>query len=286
AAPCADRAARDACHWIAGAVGRSHARLSEDIRAGRRGALKSGLGRLTARSMGRLRSRAAELGLEPAEYTAELRCLLLPVDPRCRTRVFFGVGGGGLFRLRDGAWQDLEPGPGEPQTDEEADRSPESAAGVQPDGRPATGLPAQQTRSAAVSPQADPDGRDGRGREGQARNGQDGNGRGGERRDGVGQSFQEEPGGLEAQSGAAGEALTTSGAVFRFRASQARPGDVLLLCGRGFAEPLREEQPLADHLATRWTTDQPPGLADFLVDVQTRLKGYADDRTAAAVWES
>ncbi|MFI6690793.1 protein phosphatase 2C domain-containing protein [Streptomyces sp. NPDC050433] len=101
--------AADACRWIGGAVGRSHSRLSEDIRAGRRGDLKSGLHRLTDRTYGKLRARAAELGREPEDYTASLRCLLLSADPDCRTRVFFGVGGGGLFRLRDGAWQDLEP---------------------------------------------------------------------------------------------------------------------------------------------------------------------------------
>lgn len=101
--------AADACRWIGGAVGRSHSRLAEDIRAGRRGDLKSGLHRLTDRTYGKLRARAGELGREPEEYTASLRCLLLSADPDCRTRVFFGVGGGGLFRLRDGAWQDLEP---------------------------------------------------------------------------------------------------------------------------------------------------------------------------------
>ncbi|MFJ6411067.1 protein phosphatase 2C domain-containing protein [Streptomyces hydrogenans] len=102
-------AAADVCRWIGEAVGRSHARLSEDIRSGRRGDLKSGLQRLTDRTYGRLRSRAAERGLAPDTYTATLRCLLIPADPDCRTRVFFGIGGGGLFRLRDGAWQDIEP---------------------------------------------------------------------------------------------------------------------------------------------------------------------------------
>ncbi|MFE2013540.1 protein phosphatase 2C domain-containing protein [Streptomyces sp. NPDC059491] len=109
AAEDAHLAAADACHWIAEAVCRSHARLSEDIRSGRRGDLKSGLHRLTDRTYGKLRTRAAERGLASDEYTATLRCLLLPADPECRTRVFFGIGGGGLFRLRDGSWQDLEP---------------------------------------------------------------------------------------------------------------------------------------------------------------------------------
>ncbi|MET9677270.1 protein phosphatase 2C domain-containing protein [Streptomyces sp. NPDC006482] len=109
AAEDAHLAAADACQWIAEAVGRSHARLSEDIRTGRRGDLRSGLHRLTDRTYGKLRARAADRGVAADEYTATLRCLLVPADPECRTRVFFGIGGGGLFRLRDGSWQDIEP---------------------------------------------------------------------------------------------------------------------------------------------------------------------------------
>ena len=94
------RAAREICHSIGGVVGRSHERLAEDIRADRRGALKSGLQRLTERCYGKLRAQAAALGVQPEEYTADLRCLLLSADPRCRIRVFFGSGDGGLFQLR------------------------------------------------------------------------------------------------------------------------------------------------------------------------------------------
>lgn len=186
-----DRAAEGAreadaelCRWIAGAVGRSQARLGADIRAGRRDDLRSGLQRLTDRGYGRLRADAAP-------PPAGLRCLLLPIDPECRTRVAFGTGEGGLFRLRDGAWQDLE-------------------------SRPA--------------------------------------GEGG----------------------------------FRFRASVARPGDALLLCTGGLAAPMREEPDLPAELAARWgpAAQVPPGLAAFLADTTLRLKGYADDRTAAAVWEA
>ncbi|SDC45059.1 protein phosphatase 2C domain-containing protein [Streptomyces prasinopilosus] len=108
-APGAHRAAAEACRWIGKAVGLSHARLAEDITAGRRGDLKSGLHRLTDRTLGRLRAGAAEQGLGPEAYAVTLRCLLLSADPGCRTRVFFGVGDGGLFRLRDGVWQDIEP---------------------------------------------------------------------------------------------------------------------------------------------------------------------------------
>lgn len=73
---------------------------------------------------------------------------------------------------------------------------------------------------------------------------------------------------------------------FRFRASVARPGDALLLCSPGLAEPLRGEPALADELAGRWASAGPPGLATFLADTQVRVKGYADDRTAVGVWEA
>ncbi|MFJ6759890.1 protein phosphatase 2C domain-containing protein [Streptomyces sp. NPDC091273] len=192
AAPGAAEAAAELCRTVAAAVGRSQGRLAEDIRAGRRDALRSGLQRLTDRGYGRLRARAAELGLAEAAYTAGLRGLLLPVDPECRTRVCFGAGAGGLFRLRSGQWEDLE---------------------------------------------------------------------------------------------TAGQAEDTEGG-FRFRAAVARPGDTLLLCSGGLAEPMREEAALTAELAARWSEAEPPGLAAFLADTQLRLKGYADDRTAAAVWEA
>ncbi|MFZ3473678.1 protein phosphatase 2C domain-containing protein [Streptomyces sp. 4.24] len=188
-APGAADASAELCRSVARAVGRSQERLADDIRTGRREALRSGLQRLTDRGYGRLRARAAELGLEEDGYTAGLRALLLPVDPECRTRVCFGAGSGGLFRLRGREWQDLE------------DSAPAEAG-------------------------------------------------------------------------------------FRFRASVARPGDTLLMCSAGFADPMREEEPLPAELAGRWSDTAAPGLAAFLADTQLRLKGYADDRTAAAVWEA
>jgi hypothetical protein len=186
----AHRAAQDAVRWIAGAVGRSRARLAGDLRAARRGSLKSGLHRLTDRCYGRLRARGEDLGLPEGAYTASLRCLLLPVDPECRIRLFFGVGEGGLFRIRGGGWQDL-------------DLAPDEAA-----------------------------------------------------------------------------------APFRFRATVAQPGDALLMCSAGLAEPLRGEPELAAHLAQRWGSGTVPGLAAYLSDAQTRVKGYADDRTAVTVWDA
>jgi hypothetical protein len=229
-------AAADACRWIGRAVGRSHARLAEDIRAGRRGDLKSGLHRLTDRSLGRLRARAAELGVEPETYTAGLRCLLLSADPACRTRVFFGVGGGGLFRLRDGVWQDLEP--------------------PVPDQADVTGAPVVGFGSAV--PEATP---------------------GGDRLTmDLGIPTGPAPY-IEAPPPPVAE-------PFRFRASVARPGDTLLLCSPGLAAPVRGEAALAKELAERWHGTKPPGMAQFLADTQLRVKGYADDRTAVAVWEA
>ncbi|MEV4334474.1 protein phosphatase 2C domain-containing protein [Streptomyces sp. NPDC049597] len=209
-------AAADAVRWIGTAVGRSHARLAEDIRAGRRDDLKSGLHRLTDRGFGRLRARAAELGLEPEQYTAGLRCLLLSADPDCRTRVFFGAGPGGLFRLRDGVWQDIEP------------LVPEQADGASAETPYGERLTADRNTTAPPPP-ADP---------------------------------------------------------FRFRAGVARPGDTLLLCSNGLAEPLRGEPALAAALTRRWEDSGPPGMTQFLADIQLRVKGYADDRTAVGVWEA
>ncbi|WP_422070792.1 protein phosphatase 2C domain-containing protein [Streptomyces galbus] len=210
ATPGAHRAAAELCRWIGRAVGRSHARLVEDLRAARRGELKSGLHRLTDRSLGRLRAEAAEQGLDPAEYAADLRCLLLPADPECRTRVFFGVGAGGLFRLRGGQWRDIEPAAGE----------------------------------ATVDP------------------------------------------GVTAPPGPGDLPPAPPRPPFRFRASVARPGDTLLMCTAGLADPLRGEPELSAYLAARWAAPQPPGLTAYLADVQVRATGYADDRTAAAVWEA
>ncbi|WP_330308197.1 MULTISPECIES: protein phosphatase 2C domain-containing protein [unclassified Streptomyces] len=231
ATPGAHRAAAEACQWIGRAVGRSHARLAEDIRAARRGDLKSGLHRLTDRSLGKLRATAAEQGIEPEEYTASLRCLLLPADPACRTRVFFGVGTGGLFRLRDGEWQDIEP--------RAAEATGEAVVGF--------GSPPHET------PEGD--------------------------RLTMDLGITTPPSPYE-------PAPEPPRDPFRFRASVARPGDTLLLCTGGLADPLRGEPELAGHLTTRWSAGEPPGLAAFLADTLVRVKGYADDRTAAAVWEA
>ncbi|AKJ09894.1 hypothetical protein ABB07_07620 [Streptomyces incarnatus] len=231
--PVAHLAASEACRWIGRAVGRSHHRLVEDIRAARRGDLKSGLHRLTDRSLGKLRASAAEQGVDPEQYTASLRCLLLPADPDCRTRVFFGVGDGGLFRLRDGAWQDIEP-----------KVTAEGTAGA-----PVVGF--------GSPPPETPEG------------------------DRLTMDF-----GIPTPPSPYEPAPEPPREPFRFRTSVARPGDALVMCTAGLADPLRGEAALCAYLARRWSGRTPPGLAAFLADAQVRVKGYADDRTAAAVWEA
>ncbi|MFC9153676.1 protein phosphatase 2C domain-containing protein [Streptomyces bauhiniae] len=216
AVPGAHRAAAEACRWIGQAVGRSHERLVEDLRADRRGDLKSGLNRLTDRTLGKLRAGSGE-------PTASLRCLLLPADPDCRTRVFFGAGEGGLFRLRDGEWRSLEPA---------VPAVPAAPGEGTPDGDRLTmdlGIPVPPSPYEPAEPPQTP---------------------------------------------------------FRFRAVIARPGDVLMMCTSGLADPLHGEASLRAFLGRRWSRPAAPGLAGFLADTQTRVKGYADDRTAAAVWEA
>lgn len=73
---------------------------------------------------------------------------------------------------------------------------------------------------------------------------------------------------------------------FRFRASVARPGDTLLLCGNGLAEPMRGVRRSPGSWRGAGPCGGPPGLPAYLADIQLRTKGYADDRTGAAVWEA
>ncbi|MDH6129587.1 hypothetical protein [Kitasatospora sp. GP82] len=71
---------------------------------------------------------------------------------------------------------------------------------------------------------------------------------------------------------------------FRFRLVPATPGDILLLCSPGLAEPIAEEAAVAHFLSSHWAHPHPPGTVDFLRQVQVRAKGYTDDRTAVALW--
>ncbi|MEU0738849.1 protein phosphatase 2C domain-containing protein [Streptomyces sp. NPDC006134] len=258
ATPGAHRAAAELCRWIGRAVGRSHPRLLTDLQAARRGDLKSGLHRLTDRSLGRLRAGATEQGLAPDAYAATLRCLLLPGDPDCRTRVFFGVGAGGLFRLRDGAWQDMEPHAADATDIADVADIANVPGSPGTSGAPDTpGTPGTPGIGFGPLPERAPEG------------------------DRVTLDL-----GVTPPPGPYGESAGPPREPFRFRVSVARPGDVLLMCTAGLAEPLRGEEELREHLARRWSGPTAPGLAAFHADARVRVKGYADDRTAAAVWEA
>ena len=102
-------AAQEACRRIAEAVGRNRAALVQDLAAGRYGEVSSGLRRLTDRWRQRAERSSPAAGPEPAAALPELRCLLVPADPRCPGRVFFGTSRTGFFRLRHGAWRALDP---------------------------------------------------------------------------------------------------------------------------------------------------------------------------------
>ncbi|MFF2045396.1 hypothetical protein ACFVVX_33765 [Kitasatospora sp. NPDC058170] len=82
----------------------------------------------------------------------------------------------------------------------------------------------------------------------------------------------------------AAEAPVPDPRPFRFRMVPATPGDILLLCTPGLARPIADEPAVAHFLAAHWAHPHPPGTVDFLRQVQVRAKGYADDRSAAAVW--
>ncbi|MFF7182649.1 protein phosphatase 2C domain-containing protein [Streptomyces sp. NPDC008121] len=65
-----------------------------------------------------------------------------------------------------------------------------------------------------------------------------------------------------------------------------RPGDVLVLGTDGLSTPLAGEQEMRDFLRTAWGGGTVPDPADFLWQVQYRVKSYDDDRTAAVLWEA
>ncbi|MCF6525512.1 protein phosphatase 2C domain-containing protein [Streptomyces sp. JJ36] len=249
------RAARELVHLLGEAVGRSRTRLAEDLATGRRSMLKSGLKRLTDRCYGRLRAQAAALGLAPGDHTAGLRCLLLPADPRCTVRLFFGYGDGGLFRLRHGVWQDVEPrssGPAGSPAVPPAPAGPVSRGAEGPVPGPPEGPP-------HGSPEGSPD--------------------------------PAAPAGGPVLPGPFDRAEPEAEPEpFRFRAGAAEPGDVLLLCTPGLAGPLRTDAAFAGGLADRWGArgaagPAVPDLPDFLADVRQRDGAGAADRTAVSVWE-
>ncbi|WP_399084145.1 protein phosphatase 2C domain-containing protein [Streptomyces sp. BBFR2] len=251
------RAAHDACAWIGGAVARSCARLAEDLRAGHRSALRSGLQRLADRGYGKLRARSAVTGGAP-EPPAAVRCLLLPADPACRTRVFFGVGEGGFLRLRDGLWEDLEPAaPGREPSPRAASAPGQEPPLPEPSAGPEIPTPDSPLTSEAFVPGS------------------------------ASASDVFVPGSASAPArDQAARGGAPRSAPFLFTTVTGRRGDALLLCSAGLAEPLADEPALAARLATDFSAPEPPGLTSFLASAQIRVKGHARDRTAVGVWDT
>ncbi|MCX4990476.1 MULTISPECIES: PP2C family serine/threonine-protein phosphatase [unclassified Streptomyces] len=66
----------------------------------------------------------------------------------------------------------------------------------------------------------------------------------------------------------------------------ALPGDVLVLCTDGLSTPLAGDAGMRDFLASGWGMGTVPAPADFLWQLQYRVKSYDDDRTAVVLWEA
>ncbi|MBN0045968.1 protein phosphatase 2C domain-containing protein [Streptomyces actuosus] len=65
----------------------------------------------------------------------------------------------------------------------------------------------------------------------------------------------------------------------------AEPGDLLVLSTDGLSTPLAGDAGMREFLARAWGGETVPGPADFLWQLQYRVKSYDDDRTAVALWE-
>ncbi|WP_151482960.1 protein phosphatase 2C domain-containing protein [Streptomyces albicerus] len=63
------------------------------------------------------------------------------------------------------------------------------------------------------------------------------------------------------------------------------PGDVLVLCTDGLSTPLAGDDGMRDFLRSAWGAGAVPAPADFLWQLQYRVKSYDDDRTAVVLWE-
>ncbi|MFC5665474.1 protein phosphatase 2C domain-containing protein [Kitasatospora misakiensis] len=64
--------------------------------------------RLVAAAAGELAQEAERAGHPPKSWSTTLRALLVPADPEVRVRGFVSVGDGGLLRLREGGWDNLD----------------------------------------------------------------------------------------------------------------------------------------------------------------------------------
>ncbi|MEV6209631.1 protein phosphatase 2C domain-containing protein [Kitasatospora sp. NPDC051914] len=63
------------------------------------------------------------------------------------------------------------------------------------------------------------------------------------------------------------------------------PGDVLVMCTDGLANPLTKEPGVAEFYAQRWGGGTVPGLAEYLWQAQIRARSYDDDRSVVCLWE-
>ncbi|MFJ7969518.1 protein phosphatase 2C domain-containing protein [Streptomyces sp. NPDC096324] len=196
---------QEACRLAAMELDAVSADLAETVRTGDR----PGFAALVDTAVGRvatlLAHRARERGDDPAAYATTLRALLVPLDPRVRTRGFLAVGDGGTALLRGGEWNLT-------LTDPEHD-----------------GDGMIDTRTAAL------------------------------------------PHGHRAR------ALLLAPAL---------PGDVLVLCTDGLSTPLAGDAEMREFLGSGWGRGAAPSPADFLWQLQYRVKSYDDDRTAVVLWEA
>ncbi|WP_052708766.1 protein phosphatase 2C domain-containing protein [Streptomyces sp. NRRL S-495] len=64
--------------------------------------------RLVAAAAEELAQEAERFGHPPKTWSTTLRALLVPADPEVPTRGFLAVGDGGLLRLREGGWENLD----------------------------------------------------------------------------------------------------------------------------------------------------------------------------------
>ena len=63
------------------------------------------------------------------------------------------------------------------------------------------------------------------------------------------------------------------------------PGDVIVLCTDGLSTPLAGVPEMRDFLEAAWGGGAVPEPADFLWQLQYRVKSYDDDRTAVCLWD-
>ncbi|MEK2489451.1 protein phosphatase 2C domain-containing protein [Kitasatospora purpeofusca] len=78
------------------------------LRSGAAADFASLTSRLVAAAADELTREAERFGHPPKSWSTTLRALLVPIDPEIRTRGFVAVGDGGLLRLREDGWVDLD----------------------------------------------------------------------------------------------------------------------------------------------------------------------------------